>query len=596
MPTFVLKMGFLRRSIKAIRHTVAAILLHLGVVAGTMSAHAVPDGALVIKSGTGKCIAPGNFAGCTVGKNLSTPKSVVVSPDAKFVYVAYSNALAIFQRDLFTGLISPSPLTDGCFSSDGSGPCSQNDKLANTRALAMDSDGKNVYVITESGVLRFDRNASTGVLTFVPSNCFGFGGMYGCLAVQPSLISPARAVVSPDGRSLFVVDSLSDTLYRFARDLDTGALSPGACYNENGYPTCFTLRISGSFRSVAFSPDSTSLYLLTDRSLLIFASDPTTGNLMQKAGSQGCFNSKDGTAVGCASARAISESNDLVVSPDGKSLYVTSAKPSLSAVAVFDRATNGSLTQKGGTAGCLSQNGYDDYGIPSCLAGRGLSYVMQLLMSVDGKNLYTAGNSLGVLLSLGRNTASGSAQGTLSQSEEQAACYSRDGSFTCNTESLIGGLNDASLAMSPDGANVYVTSPDTSFSGGGGGPEGVILVFDRPQEATPTPTFTPTPTETPTPTATPTPTPSAGDGISVAAPRFIVKPAAITKSRSAMFAFHSSTAGASYWCSLDGSQFRACRWPVRYVALRMGQHTFQVKAVRRGSSSSITSYSWTIKN
>ena len=45
----------------------------------------------------------------------------------------------------------------------------------------------------------------------------------------------------------------------------------------------------------------------------------------------------------------------MTVSPDGKSVYV--ASESSGAVAVFDRAADGALTQKAGTAGCVSETG-----------------------------------------------------------------------------------------------------------------------------------------------------------------------------------------------------------------------------------------------
>src|SRR5262249_52435686 len=71
------------------------------------------------------------------------------------------------------------------------------------------------------------------------------------------------------------------------------------------------------------------------------------------------------------------------VSPDGKSVYVTSANSK--AVAIFKRNPDGSLKQPPGPAGCVSQAGRG-----GCQPGIGLDNAFGVAASADGRSLYVA--------------------------------------------------------------------------------------------------------------------------------------------------------------------------------------------------------------
>ena len=78
----------------------------------------------------------------------------------------------------------------------------------------------------------------------------------------------------------------------------------------------------------------------------------------------------------------------MTVSPDGASAYYAGG----AALAVFDRGpATGALTQKAGTAGCVSQDGTGD-GLTEgqCAVGRGLEGVADVVASPDGASVYTA--------------------------------------------------------------------------------------------------------------------------------------------------------------------------------------------------------------
>ena len=75
------------------------------------------------------------------------------------------------------------------------------------------------------------------------------------------------------------------------------------------------------------------------------------GDLRQKPGLAACL-----SAIGpCSPAAVLEGAVSVTVSPDGRNAYVASFAGD--ALAVFDRAVDGTLTQKSGTAGCISRTG-----------------------------------------------------------------------------------------------------------------------------------------------------------------------------------------------------------------------------------------------
>lgn len=85
----------------------------------------------------------------------------------------------------------------------------------------------------------------------------------------------------------------------------------------------------------------------------------------------------------CAEARAFQNPIGIAVTADGKNAYVASGYSD--AVAIFDRdPSSGALTQKDGTAGCVSESGTttSDLGTKSaCQNGQGLEETFGLTVS-----------------------------------------------------------------------------------------------------------------------------------------------------------------------------------------------------------------------
>ena len=86
--------------------------------------------------------------------------------------------------------------------------------------------------------------------------------------------------------------------------------------------------------SVAVSPDGESAYVAARYGVAVFDRDTATGELTQKAGTAACI-TEDGTGGACVDGVALDGARSVIVSPDGQSAYAASIEDG--AVAVFDR-------------------------------------------------------------------------------------------------------------------------------------------------------------------------------------------------------------------------------------------------------------------
>jgi DNA-binding beta-propeller fold protein YncE len=172
---------------------------------------------------------------------------------------------------------------------------------------------------------------------------------------------------------------------------------------------------------------------------------------------------------------------DVAVSPDGQDVYAASGErstPSLvgNAVTQLQPQPDGQLVE----VGCVSnpREPAPAFAEPrgcTALTERTLTNAKVLAVSPDDRNVYalaTGGEGGG-----GINVLARAADGSLSP----LTCLDASGSGPCGGKSTLPRPLPADVAVSPDGANVYVTA---GIVGSGGGLAGTLLWFNRAADGT----------------------------------------------------------------------------------------------------------------
>jgi DNA-binding beta-propeller fold protein YncE len=240
--------------------------------------------------------------------------------------------------------------------------------------------------------------------------------------------------------------------------------------------TCATGHALQEVSAVVVSPDGKNAYSIsqnTPTGLESFRRDPATGALTQLSGLDGCT-TVDGTddtatAGACRTGGGLNGARFVLVSHDGKNVYVASIDSH--AIAIFNRdATTGALTQPAGTAGCVG-DGSDvacATGVPTSLLGG----VRDVAISPDDRFIYASG--AGTVVVLSRNTTTGA----LSPISGAVGCINAAGDDgtgpgTCTAARRL--FEPTSVAIAHDGLFMYVTASEgTSTS-----QDGAVISFSR---------------------------------------------------------------------------------------------------------------------
>lgn len=414
---------------------------------GTLKQLAGKAGCLVGRSkGTGTCGAaralqgPGPFMGS---------QAIAVSADGLNVYVASSksDAIAIFDRNRRTGALTQPAGTGGCVAAKGADGCAKAIGLDGPNSLALSSNGRYLYASsrTANSVTVFRRETSTGALKQLPPGmgCVSGVPIPGC-ALGRALVAPDVVVLSPDGNNLYVGSFFGNAVASFQRAKN------GALYQLAGSEGCVAEAISGCAPGVALgapegmaiSPDGASVFVATalSNAVVTLNRDSATGALSQPAG--GCI--VDTPLGGCATGVQISGANAVAIGPAGRDVYVTSLFSN--SVTSFSRSAAGVLTQKPGTAGCLVY-----LRAVGCSFGRAMTAPEGIALSPDGSSVYVASFTGSAIDVLDRERESG----IVAQKPGKPGCVAPH-SPDCVRGRALAGVS--SIAVSPDGRNVYSTS------------------------------------------------------------------------------------------------------------------------------------------
>jgi DNA-binding beta-propeller fold protein YncE len=268
----------------------------------------------------------------------------------------------------------------------------------------------------------------------------------------------SRAIaVSPDGRNVYVAASGADAIAVFDRNAVTGALAQpqgkGGCVaapivgnKAKGDGCGVAIGLIGP-NSVQVSPDGRTVYATsrTGSSITAFHRNRKTGALVQLPPSaSGCIS---GQAIpGCTLGRALKWPDVVVVSPDGKNVYVGDFAGS--GVISFSRAAgSGALTQLAGTAGCITEAG-----VEGCAKGMQMNHIEGMAINPAGSTVYAASPFSNAIDILQRETATGS----LTQATSGNGCITVEAVSGCAQGYQFAGVN--AIVVSPKGGNVYATS------------------------------------------------------------------------------------------------------------------------------------------
>jgi DNA-binding beta-propeller fold protein YncE len=265
----------------------------------------------------------------------------------------------------------------------------------------------------------------------------------------PGPFMGSRAIaLSPDGKSVYVAASKSDAIAIFRRNARAGTLTQpkgaAGCIAAKGATHCASAIALDGPNSLAVSPDGRNVYATSraSNSISVFQRDPKTGALSQLPASAGCIS---GVPVPvCAAGRALVGPDVVVVSPKGENVYVGSFFGN--AIAVFDRdPASGALTQPGDSSGCVAE------AISGCALGIALGAPEGMAISGDGASVYVASALSNAVVTLARDQSTGN----LTQATDGSGCIANSALSGCTTGVQLGGAN--AVAFNP-GGDVYVTS------------------------------------------------------------------------------------------------------------------------------------------
>jgi DNA-binding beta-propeller fold protein YncE len=229
---------------------------------------------------------------------------------------------------------------------------------------------------------------------------------------------------------------------------------PSGCLVDRSKPVggCTPVRalkgpapILGS-EAVAISPDAKNVYVASSKSnaIAVFKRNQSDGTLSQRSGTAGCIAAAG--AGGCAPAVGLIHPNSVAVSPDGQNVYATAVGSN--AITAFSRnSSTGALTQAGDGSGCVS-----NAALTGCTTGRALDGADVVTVSPDGKNVYVGafvGNAVAVF-------ARDASTGALTQPAGDSGCLTNAPTGGCTTAIGIG--SPEGMAVSADGNNVYVAA------------------------------------------------------------------------------------------------------------------------------------------
>lgn len=358
------------------------------------------------------------------------------------------------------GTLAPVATPQLCFAQAPASGCTAAPGVESARAVAVSPDGLSVYVGGATSIATFQRDPKTGQLA-QPAGALGcVSSTVGGCGHALGLSGVSQMAVTPDGRHLYAVSSIASSVTAFSRDVTTGALTQlkgaAGCVRPGGLAGCASgVGLLGA-TALVISPDGRSLYVAGRDAdgIAAFSLDVTGGALLQLGGKSACVRGGDDPGA-CTSGRALAGVDALAIAPDG--LTVFAAAKDVDAVAILQRdATTGALSQQPGLNGCTRLGG----GL-GCTTARALAQPSAIAVAANGRDVYVASAAGNAVAFLQRDGT-----GALGQPAGVAGCIGQ-GIADCAAAALM--TAPSALALGSDGTSLTV----------GTGADGTIITLGR---------------------------------------------------------------------------------------------------------------------
>jgi DNA-binding beta-propeller fold protein YncE len=269
----------------------------------------------------GGALAPLSPPAVGVGAGSGPPGSVAVTPDGKNGYVSTNELYG--TPEIEAKVLEYSIGAGGQLTLRSSAPLPPG---ADPGALAASPDGRSLYVLDTSGL---------GAVTQYSVGAGGALTLKSPATVPTGAAVPTRLAVSPDGRSVYVTNYNDAVVSQYSVGAD-GALMPKS---PATVPTaaCPGILLGCGPVGVAVSPDSRSVYVTNDPPLF-----GESGVISQyTAGADGTLSPKSPPTVPTGT-----NPFELAVTPDGLSVYVTDSGLPQGAVLQYSVGADRTLTPK----------------------------------------------------------------------------------------------------------------------------------------------------------------------------------------------------------------------------------------------------------
>ena len=404
------------------------------------------------------CVIDPATPGCTEEPHLDNPLGIAISPDGKSLYLSSDHGVNHFSRDPATGLVT----YVGCAGDPAFG-CTEGLLPGKTHALTLSPDGRSLYALgVDSEVTTFvahlDRDPDTGVLT--PRGCIGSTSTASqpCPTTAYGIQQADQIIVSPDGRSAYVASDDGygqypgdNALVGFSRDRVSGQLEPtGQCFQPIAFGNkrrCVHKRGMWNLSNLVMSPDGKSLYgvAIESGSVQHFRRAKKTGKLKPA----GCLEDDLGPFREChRETPQLVAPESLAISPNGRSIYAAGE-----VLTHLVRRKDGSLR----ATGCVKDRDYapDSQACDSTADAVEVWWTNAVAASPDGGSVYVVD---------GLSNAIGAFRQSKRGDLVAAGCVGLEGDPANVCGSGMGGLDSPwSLAVSPDGRFVYVVSRNAHY-------------------------------------------------------------------------------------------------------------------------------------